>query len=192
MIINILIAISGGLMAVFLIQLLRVFWQQKTELSYHSNILRTIELGSADFVHKGIIPIEFTARGNNISPSLYWSNIPSNTKSLVILATDYDAPGPYLKLFVVDHWVIYNISPTEKSIPKAIKISQLEGLSFGKNVYKETNNTGPKPLIGKHNYFFRIYALSISNLNLMNPTKKEIMEAMKDNILAYGELIGQY
>ena len=192
MIINILIAISGVLTVSFLIQLFRVFWQQKTELNYHSTISKTIELGSADFAHKGIIPIEFTALGNNISPSLYWNNVPSNAKSLVILVTDYDAPGPYLKLFTVDHWVVYNVSPLEKSIPKAIEKFQLEGLSFGKNVYKEINYTGPKPLIGTHNYVFRIYALSISNINLTNPTKKEIMEVMKDSILAYGELIGRY
>ena len=168
--------------------------QQNAEFDYHSDFPKTITLASADFVQNESIPIEFTGNGKELSPELHWSNLPEGTKSLVVLCTDYDGPAPFLKLLTIDHWVVYNI-PAGKTLLNQGSTSQrlqAEGISTGKNFKGTLEYKGPKPPLGKHRYFFRIYALSTATLNLSQPTKKEVMRAMKNDVLGYGELVGIY
>jgi len=170
--------------------------QQNKEFNFHTNIPKTITLTSPDFVQDGTIPVELTGdgKGLELSPELHWSNLPEGTKSLVLLCTDYDGPSPVLKLLTIDHWVVYNIPGAKTFLTKSStsKSLQAEGISSGKNFKGTLEYKGPKPPLGKHRYFFRMYALSIPTLNLFQPTKKEVMAAMKNNVLAYGELIGIY
>ncbi len=168
--------------------------QQKKEFKYHDTLSKTITLTSTDFSASGKIPVECTGDGEELSPALHWGNIPKGTKSFVLLMTDYDAPAPFFKISTVDHWVIYNISADRKALYKGLTSGQLQEMhiSSGQNYKKGIEYKGPKPPVGVHKYYFRIYALSVSELNLKNPTKQEVMNAMKGNILAYGELIGKY
>ncbi|WP_018342596.1 YbhB/YbcL family Raf kinase inhibitor-like protein [Cytophaga aurantiaca] len=168
--------------------------QQNEEFNYHAKIPKTIELASKNFIQNGQIPIEFTGDGKELSPELHWFNLPAGTKSLVVLCTDYDGPTPLLKLLTIDHWVVYNIPVTMNGLwtgmtTKDFGMTEIQG---GKNFKGTLDYKGPKPPLGKHRYFFRVYALSDSTLQLTEPTKKEVMQAMKDKILAYGELIGIY
>jgi len=168
--------------------------QQKKEFKYHENISNTITLTSGDFVAGGKIPVECTGDSVELSPALNWNNVPKDTKSFVLLMTDYDAPAPFFKISTVDHWVIYNIPAEITALKKGLTSGQLqeEDISSGQNFKKGIEYKGPKPPIGIHNYYFRIYALSVDKLNLNNPTKQEVMDAMQGNVLAYGELIGRY
>jgi Raf kinase inhibitor-like YbhB/YbcL family protein len=167
---------------------------QKNELEYHLNFVKSIDLASNDFNQNGLIPIKCTGYGQEVSPELHWNNLPEGTKSLVILCTDYDGPAPWLRLLTIDHWVLYNIPITVHSLAQGTTVVQLQNDSIisGKNFKATYVYKGPKPPIGKHRYFFRIYALSIPDLKLTNATKQEVMEAMKDYVLAYGELVGEY
>jgi Raf kinase inhibitor-like YbhB/YbcL family protein len=167
---------------------------QKNELEYHLNFVKSIALASDDFNQNGTIPIKCTGYGQEVSPELHWDHLPEGTKSLVILCTDYDGPAPWLRLLTIDHWVLYNISVTVNSLAQGTTVVQLQNDSIisGKNFKGAYTYIGPKPPIGRHQYFFRIYALSISDLKLTNPTKHEVMEAMKNYVLAYGELVGEY
>lgn len=168
--------------------------QQNAEFDFHTNIPKTITLASDDFIQGGSIPIELTGYGQEHSPELHWSNLPEGTQSLVLLCTDYDGPTPLLKLLTIDHWVVYNIPVGKTSLSQGStsKSLQFEGILSGKNFKETLEYKGPKPPLGKHRYFFRLYALSIPALNLIQPTKKEVMKAMKNNILGYGELVGVY
>ncbi|ABG60289.1 YbhB/YbcL family Raf kinase inhibitor-like protein [Cytophaga hutchinsonii] len=168
--------------------------QQKKEFKYHNNLLKTITLTSTDFIADGKIPVECTGDGEELSPALQWTNIPKGTKSFVLLMTDYDAPAPFFKISTVDHWVIYNIPAEHTALSKGLTSGQLQesNISSGQNFKKGIEYKGPKPPLGVHNYYFRVYALSVSALNLKNPTKQEVMNAMKGKVLAYGELIGKY
>lgn len=167
---------------------------QKKEFEFHENIEKSIKLRSNAFEANKTIPIEFTGLGDELSPSLFWDNLPSGTKSLVITAADYDGPSPNFKLMTIDHWVLYNIDPSINSIDKAITIEELEkqGINVGLNVNGEVGYVGPNPPMGIHQYYFRVYALSIPSLDLEKPTRTDLMEKMKDNIIAYGELVGTY
>ena len=167
--------------------------QHKKEIGYHKTLSKTINLTSKEFGHGDNIPLEYTGKADNINPSFAWDNIPAGTKSLVFLMTDYDGPAPFLRLSTVSHWIVYNIPPTYKGIKRAVSTNDLQADSilFGINYTKNIHYAGPKPPIGVHSYYFRIYALS-EELNLVKPTREQIMEAMKGKILSYGELVGKF
>ena len=54
----------------------------------------TLTLTSADFTAGGPIPAIHTCDGANKSPALSWSGAPPDTKSLVLIVDDPDAPDP--------------------------------------------------------------------------------------------------
>jgi Raf kinase inhibitor-like YbhB/YbcL family protein len=81
---------------------------------------------------------------------------------------------------------VWNIPPTNK-----IKENSIPGTE-GINTYDKHSYGGPCPPLGTHRYFFKLYALD-TKLDLNpNSTKKDVEKAMKDHIIAKGELIGLY
>jgi Raf kinase inhibitor-like YbhB/YbcL family protein len=62
---------------------------------------------------------------------------------------------------------------------------------MGKNSWGNTYYQGPCPPKGTHRYFFRIYALDI-NLNLLNPSKSEILNAMQNHFLDQDTLFATF
>jgi Raf kinase inhibitor-like YbhB/YbcL family protein len=67
-----------------------------------------------------------------------------------------------------------------------------EGARDGKNDWKKTGYGGPCPPIGRHRYFFKLYALDAMLGDLKTPTKDELLKAMKGHILGQAELVGTY
>ena len=47
------------------------------------------------------------------------------------------------------------------------------------------------PPIGRHRYFFKLYALDTA-LQLASPTKAELEKAMEGHVVAQTELVGTY
>lgn len=143
-----------------------------------------MKITSPAFKNNELIPPKYTCDGENINPSLEFSGVPENAKSLVLIMDDPDAPaGTFI------HWIIWNIGPSmpgikENSVPNEAE----EGVtSFGKNGYG-----GPCPHTGTHHYFFKLYALD-AKLDLSpNADKTELEKAMEGHILAQAELIGLY
>lgn len=166
----------------------------QSDLDFHATLPDNIELRSDDFGPNGAIPQEFTADGAEISPSLTWDGVPPGTQSLAITVVDYDGPSPSFRLMSIDHWVLYDIDPAVGRIEQAASPESLmeQGVELGQNVYGEMDYVGPAPPLGVHEYYFRIYALSVPSLDLEGPTRSELMEGMKDHIIGYGELIGTY
>ncbi len=142
---------------------------------------RSLEISSSEFTHNGKIPAKFTCDGEDINPPLKVNNIPPETKSLVLIVDDPDAPGG-----TWDHWLVWNISPEEEIAENTIPGDQ------GLNSFKQQDYRGPCPPSGTHHYHFKLYALD-SLLTLDNTAGKEDVEnEMSENILAEGELIGLY
>ena len=65
--------------------------------------------------NKEKFPIEYTGRGENISPEFNVENLSKNAKSLVITLEDLTHP---INKFT--HWIIWNV-PAANKIPGAIK-----------------------------------------------------------------------
>ncbi len=153
----------------------------------------SMSLTSADFVHQGEIPQQFTCQGHDSSPALSWTGVPAPTKSLVLIVDDPDAPDPANPKMTWVHWVLYNIPPTVSELPQAVVASNLPGTTRqGKNDWKRTGYGGPCPPIGRHRYFHKLYALDIELPDQNQPTKAQLEAAMKGHILDQAELMGTY
>src|SRR5689334_14274332 len=114
-------------------------------------MLMALLLTSAVFSNQGSIPSKYTCEGTDISPPLTWTNVPANTKSLVLIADDPDAPDPAAPKMIYVHWVLYNIPPEAMGLPEGVSSTALPpGTLEGKNDWGRTGYGGPCPPIGTH------------------------------------------
>jgi Raf kinase inhibitor-like YbhB/YbcL family protein len=150
-------------------------------------------LTSSAFTHEGSIPARHTCSSEDISPALSWSGIPANTKSLALIVDDPDAPDPAAPRMTWVHWVLYNLPADSQGLPEAVSKTQLlTGTFEGINDWKRTGYGGPCPPIGRHRYFFKLYALDTVLPDLKRPTKVQLENAMQGHVLAQVELMGTY
>jgi Raf kinase inhibitor-like YbhB/YbcL family protein len=91
------------------------------------------------------------------------------------------------------HWVVYNLSVATVALAEnASKKGLPKGAVQGKNDWGKPEYGGPCPPIGRHRYFFKLYALGTELTGLSSPTKADLERAMKEHVLDSGELIGTY
>lgn len=148
---------------------------------------------SPSFVHGQAIPARHTCDGLNISPPLDWAGVPTGTKSLALVIDDPDAPDPAAPKMTWVHWVLYNIPPDAKGLTEGVAIIDIPtGTLHGANDWKRTGYGGPCPPVGKHRYFFKLYALDTVLPDMKHPTKAALEKAMQSHVLAHSELIGLY
>jgi len=145
---------------------------------------------SPAFENEAVIPIQYTGRGEDISPELHLSAINENAKSLAIIMDDMGHPIP-----AYNHWVIWNIPVMEvipQNIPYGPHIAEfngaIQGRGYGRNRYR-----GPKPPFNwSHLYQFNVYALDCL-LDLPSKSRKrDLLAAMQGHILQEGSLVGRF
>lgn len=154
--------------------------------------MAALSITSTAFQNQGTIPSKFTCEGQDLSPALAFANLPAGTASLALIVDDPDAPDPKAPKMTWVHWVLFNIPPSVTGLPEAVASKDLPpGTQQGTNDWKRTGWGGPCPPIGKHRYFFKVYALD-TVLGLDRPTKAELEAAMKGHVLAQAELVGTY
>jgi Raf kinase inhibitor-like YbhB/YbcL family protein len=120
------------------------------------NALHPFTISSPDFRDGGALSQknEFNhagCTGSNIAPKLQWTNVPTGTKSFVLLLSDYDAPvaGGF------HHWIVYNISASARELQGNHPFT--EGTtSFGSLGY---SGPCPPPTGETHHYLFLLYAI---------------------------------
>lgn len=152
-----------------------------------------LKLTSSAFGPNGSIPSKYTCEGNDVSPPLQWSGSPEGTKSFALIVDDPDAPDPKAPKMTWVHWVLYNLPPSASGLAEAVQKSALPaGTREGLNDWKRTAYGGPCPPIGRHRYFFKLYALDTVLPDLANPTKVQLEKAMQGHVLVQAELIGTY
>ena len=150
-------------------------------------------LQSSAFGQNGEIPSQYTCEGDNLSPPLRWTDPPSGTVSFVLIVDDPDAPDPKAPKMTWVHWVLYNIPASAREFPEGVTSKALpEGTQEGVNDFHRMSYGGPCPPIGRHRYFFKLYALSKKFPALHNPTKGEVEPAMKGAVLGKTELVDMY
>jgi Raf kinase inhibitor-like YbhB/YbcL family protein len=152
-----------------------------------------LTLQSSSFSQGEEIPSKYTCQGKDISPSLSWSSPPEGTVAYALIVDDPDAPDPKAPKRVWVHWVLYNIPANAKELKEGILKHELPSETLeGVNDWGKTGYGGPCPPIGRHRYFFKLYALSKKIDSLSNPTKRDLEKAMDGLILAKAELMGTY
>lgn len=148
----------------------------------------SFSLESSDFTEGGAIPSRSTCEGDDVSPDLRWSGAPGGTRSFALIVDDPDAPDPAHPKMTYVHWVLYDIPAATTALARGES-----GIGeSGVNDWKRTGYGGPCPPIGRHRYFFKLYALDTTLPALSRPTKAELEQAMKGHTLAEARLMGTY
>jgi Raf kinase inhibitor-like YbhB/YbcL family protein len=150
-----------------------------------------LEVTTPSFGDGSPIPARHVA-DHNVSPALAWRGVPAQTREVVVLVEDPDAPAP--KAFV--HWSVYGVSPRVTSLPEGVGTATVlpEGATEGKNSLGETGFFGPKPPRGHgiHHYHFQVFALD-APLGLGPGVDRDaLVEAMRGHVLAQGDVVGTY
>jgi len=149
-----------------------------------------MQISSPSFAYGEMIPTVHTCDNNDLSPQLEWQGFPAETRSLVLIVEDPDAPaGTWV------HWVLYDIPPSVTNLPEGIGAEEsIPGFGTqGSNDFGNLGYGGPCPPGGNpHRYFFRLYALD-TMLELDPGAKRdEVVASMEGHILDQGELMGTY
>ena len=148
---------------------------------------------SPSFQDNGVIPARHTCDGQNISPALVWSGVPPDSKSLVLIVDDPDAPDPAAPRMIWVHWVLYNLPPGVYGLPEGITAANLPaGTMQGINDWQHPGYGGPCPPTGSHRYFHKLFALNSVLPDLKQPTKAVLEKAMQGHVIARAELVGRY
>ena len=151
----------------------------------------TLQLTSTAFSHGDLIPALYTCDGRDVSPPLSWTGVPLGTKSLALLVYAPDAPDPAAPKRTWVHWVLYNLPAEATGLQQGV-VNLPTGTGEGVNDWHHTGYGGPCPPIGRHRYFFKLYALDTLLPDLGSPTRTGLEKAMQGHILGDAELIGTY
>lgn len=161
--------------------------------SLHAEENMSLAITSTAFNDGDSIPKKYTCEGDDISPALNWSGVPENTRSLVLIIDDPDAPDPKAPRMRWVHWVLYNIPADTSGLAEDISPEALPaGTKRGINDWQRTAYGGPCPPVGRHRYFHKLYALDTVLADLNRPTRTQLEAAMAGHIIASAELVGTY
>jgi hypothetical protein len=150
-----------------------------------------MELSSTAFAQGGEIPRRYTCEGDDIAPALFWSDVPDRVRSLALIVDDPDAPDPAAPTMTWVHWVLVDIPPGATAIPEGGQPLP-EGCREGLNDWRRPGYGGPCPPVGRHRYFFKLYALDTRLPGLHRSTKADLERAMQGHALAQAQLVGTY
>ena len=153
----------------------------------------SMTITSPAFSNSEAIPALYTCTASDVSPPLQWSGVPPSAKSLVLIVDDPDAPDPAAPKMTWVHWVLYNLPPYSDGLSEGLASNALpEGAAQGVNDWHRAGYGGPCPPIGRHRYFFKLYALDTVLKTINNATKAQVEKAMQGHIIETAELVGTF
>lgn len=142
-----------------------------------------ITITSSAFKNNQKIPLKYTCQGQNINPPLSFTNLPPDTKSLVLIVTNPDIEGGRVQ------WLLWDIDSSKSQIEAD---SMAINFHVGLNSWEKLEYTGPCPPPVNHRYFFKVFALDNFIGLLKDPNVNLINQQMTGHILDQGQLIGIY
>ena len=131
-----------------------------------------------------------TCDGDDLSPPLAWSTIPSGAKSLALVVDDPDAPSG-----TFTHWLLWGMGPDRTSLPEGLP-KQAEVAAVGRqgtSGFGKVGYGGPCPPTGSpHRYRFKLYGLS-GQLDLAaGAGRDDLDKAISGHVVAYAIVTGTY
>ena len=162
----------------------------------------TLEITSRDFTDAGTLASRYMGSrvgGENLSPHLAWSELPSGTAELLLLIEDVDAPlgsNPAVHcLALIDEAALQ--TPHELPSGALARKSPAAGVTLLRSVMSR-GYFGPEPLKGHgpHRYVFQFYALGQSLLNrpdrdaLLKTRPRAVLTSIDVPVLARGRITG--
>jgi Raf kinase inhibitor-like YbhB/YbcL family protein len=146
----------------------------------------TITLRSPAFADGDTIPPLYTCDGDDVSPPLEWSGVPSDAAQLATVVEDPDAPGG---TFV--HWVLWGL---DAGLPRLGQGQVPAGAREGRNDFGRVGWGGPCPPRGSdpHRYVFTLLALSEPLAVEAGASADIVKRAAEGKVLAEGRLTARY
>jgi Raf kinase inhibitor-like YbhB/YbcL family protein len=151
----------------------------------------TLTLESPAFTDGGALPPAHTEDGDKSSPPLGYSGVPEGAAFVVLVVEDADSPTPA----PIVHLLAYDLPPADRTFAAGVftgGTGEAPGLGF--NSFRKLGWLPPDPPTGHgpHRYVFQAYALARAAGLAGEVEKKQVVAALKDNVLARGRLIGVY
>jgi len=153
-----------------------------------------MKLTSPAFQADAAIPAKYTCDGEDVSPALAWEDLPAGTKSVALLCDDPDAPDPAAPKRIFVHWIAYDLRPSPGLLQEGDgNRAPTAPARFALNDSGKAGYRGPCPPIGRHRYFFRLYALDRELGDLgMNARRADFEKAIQGHVLDTAVLMGAY
>ena len=150
-----------------------------------------LHLTSSAFSDGARIPQRHSCDGEDLSPPLSWSGVPSGCRSFALLCDDPDAPGGIWR-----HWSIFDVPAAATGLAEGIAAAERVGpYRQGVNDFRRFGYGGPCPPKGHgpHRYHFRLLALDVERLDLpAKPGFEAIAAAARRHAIAEAVLTGTY
>jgi Raf kinase inhibitor-like YbhB/YbcL family protein len=139
---------------------------------------------TSDFKPGATIARVHTCDGQDVSPPLHATRLPSATKEIVVVMRDPDAPGGN---FI--HWAIADLHPTSGSLSLSAGATPA-GVALGRNSFGSLGYRGPCPPSGApHHYVITVYALAQASRLRIGFSADDVAGLP---VLAQGTLTGLY
>lgn len=148
----------------------------------------TLTVTTPAFKPGGDIPFENTQYRGNVFPGLSWTAGPAGTKSYAIIMQDADAMRAEMPIL---HWTMVNIPATITKLDPGMT-DPPAGAQNGPNIRGPDHSyMGPRTPAGpKHRYHLQVFALDTTLPDDARASYDALVAAMKDHVLASGEVIG--
>jgi Raf kinase inhibitor-like YbhB/YbcL family protein len=160
-----------------------------------ASVPTTIDVTSPAFQDGDPIPLQYTVSGEDISPPVNWSNLPSGTREVVLIIEDYDISLPRPMV----HCIVYGLSPDvgglgEGALPSRNAKAQDPVPRLGRNgmMFQRYDGPAAPPGHGVHHYVFEVFAVSKVLDFKSTPSKDDILAAIEGHVLATGRLTGTF
>jgi Raf kinase inhibitor-like YbhB/YbcL family protein len=145
----------------------------------------TFTLSSTAFDEGSAIPREYSCHGEDVSPALAWTGIPSGAGALVLFVDDPDGRDWV-------HWIVLDLPASDGSLPKGVSPSA-DRPHQGTNDFHKVGYGGPCPPSGTHHYRFTLYALAKPLGLAGHPDGTAVRRALKDaDVVGKVTLTGTY
>jgi len=155
----------------------------------------SIQVTSPAFADGQLIPTKYTVSGDDVSPPLAWSDLPTGTRDLALVVEDYDIslPTPMVHL-IAYHLDIPAGSLAEGALPSRDSAGVASAVRLGKNGlgFSRYDGPAPPPGHGTHHYVFQLFALGRRLEIAPNATRDVLLCGMKGHVLALGTLTGTF
>jgi Raf kinase inhibitor-like YbhB/YbcL family protein len=167
-------------------------------LSAHA---QTFAAKSTDITADGAIAMAhvfngFGCTGQNLSPTVSWTNPPAGTKSFAIMVHDPDASTGGAGFW---HWVVLNIPSNTVGLAQGAGSVDSKTLPTTARQINSDFGTpswgGPCPPSGNkpHRYNFTVYALKVESLDLpANATASLAGFMINSNTIGKAQFVGKY
>jgi phosphatidylethanolamine-binding protein (PEBP) family uncharacterized protein len=126
--------------------------------------------------------------GDNTSPQLSWTGLPTGTRQVVLIMDDVDVPLPRPILHTVAV-----IEVTVEQVDTGALQPDTAGIRFLPGSLRNLGYAGPRPIPGHgpHRYRFLVFALDEPVAESIT-TAKALQKLMAGHVLARGVLTGTY